>query len=95
MRQENVQRQGRREMGETVMVIEDWQIDGRPCVVHVLSVVRRGGSFSLSAETDLDFYGWSEVTYRVVYDPENEGPQRLSAYEDGLIVRRVLDEYDD
>lgn len=80
---------------ETYIAKLDWEVREQWCSVLVTRFVVHEGSYAYHAASDLDFYGWVDVDYRLSKDgvvPCPELEALVDAGEDRSILRYIREE---
>lgn len=44
----------------------EYELQGIPCLIGVIEYSRVDGSFSFNADSDLDYYGYTECDWRIL-----------------------------
>ena len=66
-----------------------------PLKIKVDHYYRKDGEYSLSSESDLDFYGYTECDYTIFDDEGNEIPDSAFTKKQHGYIREAISEYMD
>ena len=72
-----------------------YELQGIPCLIGVIEYSRVDGSFSYNADSDLDYYGYTECDWRILDQRGRPAPwlkKKIDAKEESFI-NEVVNNY--